>query len=52
MRRVVVDATGVVEGLVGTMVAMPRTVDVLRLRLTREPKSRMDVATQAATIGA
>jgi hypothetical protein len=48
LRRLVVDATGVGEGLAASLAALPRGPEVVRLRLSAERKSQLGYALQAA----
>jgi hypothetical protein len=48
LRRLVVDATGIGEGLAATLAALPGGTEVVRLRLSQEKKSHLGYALQAA----
>jgi len=51
LRRLVVDATGVGEGLAAVLAALPGGPEVVRLRLSQERKSHLGYALQAAAAG-
>ncbi|MHB8576649.1 MAG: hypothetical protein ACYDCQ_15100 [Dehalococcoidia bacterium] len=51
LRRLVVDATGVGEGLAAVLAALRGGPEVVRLRLTQERKSALGYALQAAAAG-
>jgi hypothetical protein len=51
LRRLVIDATGVGEGLAASLASLPRGPEVVRLRLTQERKSQLGFALQAAAAG-
>jgi len=51
LQRLVVDATGVGEGLAATLAALPRGPEVVRLRLSQQRKSHLGYAVQAAAAG-
>lgn len=51
LRRLVVDATGVGEGLAASLAALPRGPEVVRLRLSAERKSQLGYTLQAAAGG-
>ena len=52
LRRLAVDATGIGEGLAASLAALPGGPEVLRLRLSRERKSHLGYALQAAAAAA
>ncbi len=51
LRRLVVDATGVGEGLAASLASLSSGPEVVRLRLTQERKSQLGFALQAAAAG-
>jgi hypothetical protein len=51
LRRLVVDATGIGEGLASALATLPRGPEVVRLRLSQERKSALGYALQAAAAG-